>query len=292
MIEKERLILEKAIDLFSTKGFSATSIQEIADSCGIAKGSLYSHFPSKDALLIASLDFYINQTLEQVYAVDQEGLAPRDRFIKQLTLFFENVVTHREFMDLQTYEHGSYLSESIKELIKEKYSEIYQFYINGLKDIYGEKANPYLYDLSIMMEGLIRSYIRLVLIDQEQYSLQQLMTFIMNRVDHLVTGFIQGDENPLLSEIQIRHLLKKADSQKMTKHEVIQNNLLKIAKTLQGLPNQRDYQISLEVIEEEMTKKNPRYPVIQGMLSNFSNLKQVQNYVNEIEMVIKGQRQI
>ncbi|MED3646849.1 helix-turn-helix domain containing protein, partial [Halalkalibacterium halodurans] len=48
MREKERLIIERAMRLFIEKGFVATSIQEIASACGMAKGSLYSYFSSKE----------------------------------------------------------------------------------------------------------------------------------------------------------------------------------------------------------------------------------------------------
>jgi TetR/AcrR family transcriptional regulator, cholesterol catabolism regulator len=44
-------ILCAAARLFSTRGFHATSVQDIADAVGILKGSLYHHFESKEAIL-------------------------------------------------------------------------------------------------------------------------------------------------------------------------------------------------------------------------------------------------
>ncbi len=44
-------ILEAALDLFSVRGFEATSISQIADAVGIRKASLYSHFASKQEIL-------------------------------------------------------------------------------------------------------------------------------------------------------------------------------------------------------------------------------------------------
>ncbi len=46
-------ILEAALDLFSTQGFEATSVSQIADAVGIRKASLYSHFASKQEILDA-----------------------------------------------------------------------------------------------------------------------------------------------------------------------------------------------------------------------------------------------
>lgn len=42
-----------ALELFSTKGFEQTSLREIAERVGLTKASLYYHYPSKQALLLA-----------------------------------------------------------------------------------------------------------------------------------------------------------------------------------------------------------------------------------------------
>ncbi|MCR5024143.1 MAG: TetR/AcrR family transcriptional regulator [Lachnospiraceae bacterium] len=44
-------ILEAALDYFSIYGYEATSISQLADSVGIRKASLYSHFTNKEEIL-------------------------------------------------------------------------------------------------------------------------------------------------------------------------------------------------------------------------------------------------
>ena len=46
-------ILNVALDLFSTKGYEATSVSQIVEAVGIRKASLYSHFASKHEILEA-----------------------------------------------------------------------------------------------------------------------------------------------------------------------------------------------------------------------------------------------
>ena len=45
-----------ALELFSDKGFEQTSLREIAERVGLTKASLYYHYPSKQALLLAVVE--------------------------------------------------------------------------------------------------------------------------------------------------------------------------------------------------------------------------------------------
>jgi AcrR family transcriptional regulator len=51
-----RAIVAAARRLFAAHGFDATSVDDIAARAGVAKGSLYHHFPSKEALFERVLD--------------------------------------------------------------------------------------------------------------------------------------------------------------------------------------------------------------------------------------------
>lgn len=49
-VNTRAIIEEVALELFIDQGFTATSLQQIADRVGVTKAALYYHFPSKDAL--------------------------------------------------------------------------------------------------------------------------------------------------------------------------------------------------------------------------------------------------
>ena len=53
--EREELILLAAEDVLAEKGYYETSVDEIAARVGIAKGTVYLHFPGKEDLVIAIL---------------------------------------------------------------------------------------------------------------------------------------------------------------------------------------------------------------------------------------------
>ena len=50
MNKTKRKIFETSLKLFSEKGYDATSIEEITAIVGVAKGTLYYHFNSKEEI--------------------------------------------------------------------------------------------------------------------------------------------------------------------------------------------------------------------------------------------------
>ena len=48
MNKTKRKIFETSMKLFAEKGYDATSIEEITATVGVAKGTLYYHFASKE----------------------------------------------------------------------------------------------------------------------------------------------------------------------------------------------------------------------------------------------------
>src|SRR5687768_10053474 len=49
-------ILDAAATVFASHGFHGATIKQIARAAGIADGTIYIYFPSKDALLLGLLD--------------------------------------------------------------------------------------------------------------------------------------------------------------------------------------------------------------------------------------------
>ena len=56
--------LEAALELFSSQGFGATSMRQIADRAGLSVGNVYHHFPSKDAIFQRLLEQYWEKVLD------------------------------------------------------------------------------------------------------------------------------------------------------------------------------------------------------------------------------------
>lgn len=78
--DKRNDILNTAARVFARDGFDRTSMNAIADACGISKANIYHYYRGKDALLFDMLDGYLSELRDRVLSVDDPSLPPKTRF--------------------------------------------------------------------------------------------------------------------------------------------------------------------------------------------------------------------
>ena len=62
-------ILKESIKLFKIRGYSNTSMANIAEACGLIKGSIYHHFKSKEEIGLESLKYIHNYFVEHIFSI-------------------------------------------------------------------------------------------------------------------------------------------------------------------------------------------------------------------------------
>lgn len=76
--QKAKEIAMAALQVFSQKGYGAASIDQIAVVAGVAKGTVYGYFPSKDELYIAAVMVFVanfeNTLITRIAPVDDPFL--------------------------------------------------------------------------------------------------------------------------------------------------------------------------------------------------------------------------
>jgi AcrR family transcriptional regulator len=69
--DQREAILAKAAHLFASRGYSATSMNEVAEACGLSKATLYHYYRDKYALLFSIADTHV----ERLQAIASDALA-------------------------------------------------------------------------------------------------------------------------------------------------------------------------------------------------------------------------
>jgi TetR/AcrR family transcriptional repressor of nem operon len=78
-------LLEAALSVIRTKGYSATSVDELCAAAGVTKGAFFHHFKSKDELGVAAADHW-SETTGALFADApyHDHAAPLDRVLGYL----------------------------------------------------------------------------------------------------------------------------------------------------------------------------------------------------------------
>jgi AcrR family transcriptional regulator len=91
--QKAKEIIDAALQVFSQKGYAAASVDQIAAVAGIAKGTVYKYYPSKEKLYLAAIMVFVEEFEDAVV----ERLNPvGDPFLKLIAYIGYSVEFCRE----------------------------------------------------------------------------------------------------------------------------------------------------------------------------------------------------
>jgi AcrR family transcriptional regulator len=88
---RKKQIMEKAKALFAEKGYHPVTVEEVADACGVAKGTLYLYFDSKADLFIEIFVEAHREIIEQVRKIIGSGRS-FEEVISEVFDYFEKFI--------------------------------------------------------------------------------------------------------------------------------------------------------------------------------------------------------
>ncbi|MCU6708470.1 TetR/AcrR family transcriptional regulator [Paenibacillus sp. J5C_2022] len=157
--ETKQHILSAAKELFARKGYTATSLEELAAATGSSKANIYYHFKSKEGLFLQLMDEHdcewkahwakqksrYRTYAEQMYGMTEEGI--KAGFHHPL---------HKaagEFLG-ETKGKNSYVTEQINKKTEENRAYYRDFFQKGIDS--GEFKNLAPHQMALTMESLFR----------------------------------------------------------------------------------------------------------------------------------------
>ncbi len=90
-VSRRSELLGMAAQLFAARGFSQTTVRDIADEAGILSGSLYHHFDSKEAMLKEILEGFMGGLLGSFEAVLASQAPPRELLDQLIRAAFRTI---------------------------------------------------------------------------------------------------------------------------------------------------------------------------------------------------------
>ena len=150
MANKKEFILDVAEKMFIEQGFDQTSIAQILDATQIAKGTLYYYFTSKEEIMDAIIERWIERSFEQVRIwVEQKQLPILERLMGALASL-NMQKDGQELLDHLHAPQNALLHEKTNQILLSKVPEIlYPLFQEGFQT--GEMQTTYPYESIEMM---------------------------------------------------------------------------------------------------------------------------------------------
>lgn len=250
--------MEKSIELFAKQGFAATSVQQITEHCGISKGAFYLSFKSKDELIMALVDYFMEQFIAKLdYAVNhandilyhfyyeifytfKENSSFATLFIKEQALSFDE-----DFIRKFTY--YDYLLEKTIEHMIEK--------------VYDSSKQAIKYDLVYSIKGFLNTYTHIVISHNKfiDFDLHRLAKSLVEKTDILAAY----TESPYFTE-SIYQLLHQSDIEESTTRE----ELLQLIKGKMEEVDDHYVKESLLLLIEQLEEETMNPVLLKGLIEN------------------------
>ncbi|MBH9965835.1 TetR/AcrR family transcriptional regulator [[Bacillus] enclensis] len=286
-MNKRKAILETAVELFAEHGYNRTSMQQIADSIGISKGSLYSFFQSKEDLIISIYEHYQQLVFERAFVVGLDSnIAQEDRLAKQFQVQFEGILEYKSYMKMHMRGETAKDSEKLAEMEHRMRGRLFSWLQHNLHRLYGDRIDPYKWDLMWMTQSIYSSYMMLLISTDSDLEPADLGKHIVRQIMILADDFFKGKSAPLLDDEMMKPFSVDMDREgafiSFEKREEAWTNLYEKIHSLKD-DEAGEYVKVADRISEECRKSKPDELILKGMFRLLRDVEDLKEEVTELE---------
>lgn len=287
MDEKKLDIITVAVQLFSEKGYNATSVDEIAKKAGIAKGSFYSQFSSKDELLLAIFSLIMEEmtgSLTKIYSETYDST--HDKLVAFFTLNFEKIISNHTQLMMSTIFTPSFKNKEIEDKALEIMSQTSMLMREFFLDLYGEKIEPHIGDALSIVRGLVFHYVHIVNSRCIELESSKMATFFANMFDILITGMMERRIEPF---IDIKWNGQMLAVSPLMKGQRLKEIIARMKKKLLAMPDDRqhDYLKAVQRLGEECVLPQPETYLIDALFAYLQNIDILHDDCDELKQLLQ-----
>jgi AcrR family transcriptional regulator len=283
-------ILDSAMRFFLEKGYISTSIQNIADDCGVAKGSVYNFFNSKEDLFIEVLKLQQRRLAEQIQNIrEDQMLSLREVFIRetecQIDFFMKNSFIMQEMKKL-TMPEGK-----IKPYIFRLRGNLLNDNKESLMRVFGENINANIWDLVVIYNGIIREFIFLVIFQKKSLITRDIAVFVVQCVEDMATNIQANKRAPLLRDSDMSEYLQCTLKGEQVPDSIrIADLIHTLMSTIKELSISNSEKTELQeatvLIQEELECEHPKLVLVRALLAFLEREKGLKDILTPLEKLV------
>ncbi|WP_438445130.1 TetR/AcrR family transcriptional regulator [Gorillibacterium sp. sgz5001074] len=284
-------IIRSASKMFKETGFLATSIQEIAQDCSIAKGSVYKYFPSKEDLLCAVFDECQTVYFDRAEHLKQtETGTPKERLIHQIVFRFQYFIEYHhimvDFIDLPITQYATF--RSLRNHVRARMMEWHRYW---LLEVYGERIEPFLWDLIFIYRAILKDYLQRIIFEAKLLSIEDTAWFIVDKMDALVEHMSRSGSKGLLGQSAFTTFIHSDPKDwNNEKERMIEELFGRVTALLEawpgGLARRRELQEIAQVLGTEISQTPPKRSLIQALCAYLEQEQELRSPVIQLKQMV------
>ncbi len=118
-VDQREVILARSAELFASRGYPSTTMNEVAEASLLSKATLYHYFSEKSELLLNITDGHVSRLVAVVEEVDRRSLAPPVRLRALITGFMQEYASAHHAHRVLT-EDVRFLNPEARQLVLDK----------------------------------------------------------------------------------------------------------------------------------------------------------------------------
>jgi len=284
-------IIRSASKMFKEKGFLAASIQEIAQDCAIAKGSVYKYFPSKEDLLCAVFDECQTVYFDRAEYLKQTGRGtPKKLLVDQIVFRFQYFIEYRhimvDFIDLPITQYATF--HTLRNHVRARMMEWHR---SWLLEVYGQRIEPVLWDLIFMYRAILKDYLQRVIYEVKLLSIEDTAWFIVDKLDALVEHMVNTGSKGLLGRSAFDQFIHSGSNDWSNEKVRIAEELLgRVAALVEvgsgGIARRKELQEIVQLLGAEIALTQPKRPLIQALCAYLEQEQDLRSPVIQLKQIV------
>ncbi|MFK3937848.1 TetR/AcrR family transcriptional regulator [Alkalihalobacillus sp. NPDC078783] len=285
-------IIRSALQLFSKEGYTSTSMQRIAEECGISKASLYKYFDSKEELLIQVFEQSLTRMFQQAQEITvNDSLSNRERFVQKIILELEVNQEQRAFVNLIIRAMPVHQNQKVKDLMSRTKSALMNWHKRSLLEAYGEDIRPFVWDLVVVFQGTIREYIVLMMDDYKVLDKNNIAELLVSHFDAIVASFNKDHTvltTSLMSEYETFRLFDKQRSEEQIFMDIV-NHISHKAESLSSV-KKREVQDAIKKLLYHLKSDKDERLLIEALCLYIDARVSIRDEIERITQLMKNRQ--
>ncbi|MFH5185180.1 TetR/AcrR family transcriptional regulator [Paenibacillus sp. TAB 01] len=289
---KKSKILDTAMDLFRMKGYTAASMQDIAEACGMAKASIYKFFASKEDLFTAAFVACHQTLLDQAAALDRLGnelnWPPKEKLRRKIELQLQYTVDNHLFM-IDFKELPITANDNFITAWKRKKAALQAWRHELLIDAYGERIEPYVWDVVAIFRGIHIEYLNYVQQKVIALPMSELAAFLADRMDALTEELIRSSPKPVIDGRNIYfNYLNPSDPpvRQATVEQLIEMMSDKIGQLSKPDSERKELQKVAAMLGEECGRPSPDATLIRVFTTYLDLIPELRSHLRQLHFLL------